>query len=145
LINFNGEFDKCEICAKSKLIKKPFPSVKRNSNLLDLVHSDICEFNGMLTRGGKRYFITFVDDCNKYLYVYLMRSKDEAFTMFKKYKAEVENQLEKKIKVLHLDRGGEYFLNEFSSFCEEHGIIHQVSASYNLQQNGLAERKNQSL
>ena len=79
LIHFNGELDKCEICAKSKLTKKPFLGVNRNSNLLDLVHSDICKFNGMLTRGGKRYFITYVDDCSRYLYVYLIRSKDEAF------------------------------------------------------------------
>ena len=145
-INFNGEFDKCEICAKSKLTKKSFPSVSRkDSKVLDLIHSDICELNGMLTRGGKRYFITFVDDCSRYMYVYLLRTKDEAFDMFKKYKTEVENQLERKIKVLRSDRGGEYFSDNFNTFCEEHGIIHQCTAPYTPQQNGLAERKNRTL
>ncbi|RVW77298.1 Retrovirus-related Pol polyprotein from transposon TNT 1-94 [Vitis vinifera] len=48
------KFEKCEICVKSKMIKKPFHSVERSSNLLDLVHSDLCELNGMLTRGGNR-------------------------------------------------------------------------------------------
>jgi len=47
----SDKLDKCEICVKSKMIKKPFYSVERNSKLLDLIHSDICEFNGMLTRG----------------------------------------------------------------------------------------------
>jgi len=85
----------------------------------------------MLTRGGKMYFITFVDDCSRFLYVYLMISKNEAFTMFKKYKAKIaKKKIENKIKVLRSDRGEEYFLNEFFSFCEEHSIIHQVSAPY---------------
>lgn len=44
------------------MIKKPFKSVKRKSNLLDLVHSHLCEFNDMLIREGNRYFITFIDD-----------------------------------------------------------------------------------
>ena len=65
--------------------------------------------------------------------------------MFKRYKAEVENQKEKKIKILRSDRGGEYFPNEFDSFCGEHGIIHQKTAPYTPQQNGLAERKNRTL
>jgi hypothetical protein len=64
------------------------------------VHSNICELNGILTRGGNRYFITFIDDCSRYTYVYLMRSKDEAFNKFKCYKFVVENQMEKKIKIL---------------------------------------------
>ena len=87
LINFSDALDKCETCVESKMVKKPFPSVKRDSKILELIHSDICEFNGMLTRGGKRYFITFIDDCSRYLHVYLLRTKNEAFEMFKIYKA----------------------------------------------------------
>ena len=74
-----------------------------------------------------------------------MRSKDEAFNKFKCYKSVVENQMEKKIKVLRSDRGGEYFPTEFILYCEENGIIHQRSASYTPQQNGIAERKNRTL
>ena len=88
----------------SKMIKKPFKSIERNTNLLDLIHSDICELNDILTRGGNRYFITFIDDSTRYTYVYLLKHKDETFNMFKIYKAEVENQLGKKIKILKSDR-----------------------------------------
>lgn len=42
-------------------------------------------------------------------------------------------------------RGGEYFSDEFSLFCEEHGIIHKKPTSYTPQQNGLAERMNRTL
>ncbi|XP_050889487.1 uncharacterized protein LOC127094740 [Lathyrus oleraceus] len=86
-----------------------------------LAHCDLCEFNGMLTRGGNRYFITFIDDSSIYTHVYLLKHKDDAFNAFKTYKAEVENQLNKSIKVLRSDRGGEYFSIEFDAFCEEHG------------------------
>ena len=102
----------------SKMIKKPFHSVERSTNVLDLVHSDICELNGMLTRGGNRYFITFIDDSSRYPYVYLLKHKDEAFNAFKVYKAEVENQLGKNIKILKIDRGDEYFSNDFNEFYE---------------------------
>ena len=74
-----------------------------------------------------------------------MKTKDQAFDMFKCYKALVENQLGKKIKILCSDHGGEYFPYEFSYFCEENGLIHQTSAPYTPQQNGLAERKNRTL
>ena len=137
-------YGKCETCVKAKMIKKPFPNVVRNSKLLDLIHYDLCELNGILTRGGKRYFITFIDDYSRYTYVYLLKQKDEAFGAFKIFKAEVENQLNIKIKVLRSDRGGEYFSNEFTHFCEENGIIHESSAPHTPQQNGVAERKNRT-
>jgi transposase InsO family protein len=76
------------------------------------------------------FFITFIDDFSRYTYVYLMRNKDESFDMFKKYKTEVENQKDRRIKILRSDRGGEYFLQEFTIYCEENGLIHQRSAPY---------------
>jgi transposase InsO family protein len=99
----------------------------------------------MLTRGGKRYFITFIDDYSRFTYVYLLRTKDEAFGKFKEFKKMVENQKERQIKVLRSDRGGEYFSKEFSTFCEENKIIHQMTAPYTPQHNELAERKNRTL
>jgi transposase InsO family protein len=77
--------------------------------------------------------------------VYLLKSKDEALNYFKIYKAEAENQLDRKIKRLRSDRGGEYFSNEFDSFCAEHGIIHERTPPYSPQSNGVAERKNHTL
>ena len=139
-----NDFQKCELCVKSKMIKKSFKSVDRSTDLLNLIHSDICELNGMLTRGGNRYFITFIDDYSRYTYVYLLKHKDEAFAVFKNYKAKVENQLGKKIKIVRSDRGGEYFPHEFNKFCEEHDIIHQCSTPRTPEQNGLAERKNRT-
>lgn len=51
--------------------------------MLDLVHTDICEITDTLSRGGKRYFITFIDDASKYTYMFLLKTKDEMFKKFK--------------------------------------------------------------
>jgi transposase InsO family protein len=112
---------------------------------LELIHSDLCEINGELTKGGKKYFMTLIDDCTRFCYIYLLKSKDEAQHYFRIYKAEVENQLERKIKHVRTDRGGEYFSNLFTLFCEEHEILHERTPPYSLQSNGVAERKNRIL
>ena len=73
---------------------------------LELIHSDLCEINGVLKKGGKRYFMTLIDDASRFCYVYLLQTKVEALDYFKIYKTEVENQLERKIKRLRSDHGG---------------------------------------
>ena len=136
---------KCEICVQAKQTRKPHKSVERDTQLLELIHSDVCDSTRPVTRGGNKYFLTFIDDCSRYCYIYLIPTKDEVFSKFKIYKTEVENQIERKIKVLRSDRGGEYTVGELTLFCEEHGIIHEVTPSYSPQSNGIAERKNRTL
>jgi hypothetical protein len=122
---------KCHVCVEAKQPRKPHKAaVMGELAPLELIHSDICEMNGELTKGGKRYFITFIDDCTRFCYMYLMKTKDEALHYFKTYKAEVETQIEKKIKHLWSDRVGEYFSNEFSEFCVVHEIIHERMPLY---------------
>jgi transposase InsO family protein len=101
--------------------------------------------NGVLTKGGKKYFMTLIDDCTRFYYIYFLKSKDEASHYFKIYKAEVENKLKRKIKRVRLNRGGEYFSNIFTLFCEEYGIIQERTPSYSPQSSGVAERKNRTL
>jgi transposase InsO family protein len=57
----------------------------------------------------------------------------------------VEDESGQTIKIFRSDRGGEYKLNEFIEFCDLHGIKRQFTARYTPQQNGVAERKNQTI
>jgi hypothetical protein len=123
---------KCHVCFESKQTRKPHKTAEaRNLAPLELVHSDLSEMNGVLTKGGKRYFMTSIDDSTRFCYIYLLKSKDEALHYFKIYKAEVENQLERKNKHLRSDRGGEYFSNTLIYsvrntilFMRGHRLIH---------------------
>ena len=108
------------------------------------MHSDVCDLKFIQSRGSNKYFISFVDDCTKYCYVYLLKSKDKTIDKFVLYKNEVKNQLGHKIKALRSDRGGEY-KSSFIEICTKSGIIHQTTMPYFPQSNGVAKRKNRRL
>ena len=137
---------KCHVCMQSKQPHKSHKVAEaRDLTPLELIHSNLCEITRELTKGGKRYFMTFIEDYTRFCNVYMLKSKDEALNYFKIYKAEVENQFEKKIKRLWSDRGEEYFSNEYSEFYAEHGIIHERTPPYSPYSNGIAERKKHTL
>ncbi|KAK1571102.1 hypothetical protein Q3G72_011942 [Acer saccharum] len=136
----------CESCLEGKMTKRTFSAKgARATECLGLIHTDVCGPMSIQARGGYEYFITFTDDYSRFGYVYLMRHKSDAFDMFKAFKAEVENQLEKHIKILRSDRGGEYLSGEFQQYLIDNGIVSQFSAPGTPQQNGVAERRNRTL
>ena len=93
------------------MTKRPFNAKSRRAQeLLELVHTNVCGTMSAQAKGGYEYFITFTDDYSRYGYVYLMKWKSEAFEKFKVFRAEVENQLGKRIKTVRFDHGGEYLL-----------------------------------
>nr|GFB25063.1 retrovirus-related Pol polyprotein from transposon TNT 1-94 [Tanacetum cinerariifolium] len=61
------------------------------------------------------------------------------------FKLEVELQLEKKIKALRSDRGGEYLSQEFKDYLSKNGIVQHLTSPYTPQQNGVSERRNRTL
>ncbi|KAL0312603.1 UNVERIFIED_CONTAM: Retrovirus-related Pol polyprotein from transposon TNT 1-94 [Sesamum radiatum] len=137
----------CEACLQGKQHKRPFPSGTswRAKAVLELIHTDVCGPMRTPSHEQNRYFILFIDDYSRMTWVYFMREKSEVFKIFKKFKNLVEKQSGQRIKVLRSDRGKEYNNSEFDKFCEEEGIDHQTTVSYNPQQNGVSERKNRTI
>ncbi|KAJ9567606.1 hypothetical protein OSB04_003572 [Centaurea solstitialis] len=128
------------------MTKQPFNSEnERATDLLEIIHTDVCGPFSHVARGGYRYFITFTDDFSRYGYVYLMRHKSETFEKFKEYQNEVQNLLDKRIKFLRSDRGGEYLSDEFDNHLMECGIVSQLTPPYTPQMNGVSERRNRTL
>jgi hypothetical protein len=121
-------YETCEACLLGKMTKMPFSGFpERASDLLELIHTDVCEPMSTTARGGYQYFITFTDDLSRYGYVYLMKHKSEIFEKFKEFQSEVEIQRGKKIKTLRSDRGCEYLSHEFSSHLRSCGIVPQLT------------------
>lgn len=72
--------------------------------------------------------------------VYFLSMKSETIENFKKFKALVEKQSGKFLKVLRMDHGGEFTSNDFTAICDEEGIKRDLTAPYTREQNGVAER-----
>ncbi|GKD03321.1 zinc finger, CCHC-type containing protein [Tanacetum coccineum] len=139
---FDMTHESCKTCLLTKITRQPFKDVNRKSKVLDLIHSDLCDFHANPSLGNNKYVITFIDDASRYCYVYLLHAKQKALEKFKIYKREVELQRQDLIKLLHTDRGGEYY---DLVYLQSTGITHQTTAPYTSQQNGVAERKNMTL
>ncbi|KAI5339875.1 hypothetical protein L3X38_019148 [Prunus dulcis] len=153
-LNHENIDEVCIPCIKGKLTNLRKKGALGSKGLLELIHTDICGPFPNPTHEGFNYFITFTDDFSRYGYIYLIKEKSSALDKFKIYKAEVENQLNLKIKVVRSDRGGEYYgrfdetgrnPGPFAKFLQEEGIIAQYTNPGTPQQNGISERRNRTL
>ena len=127
----------CKGCVEGKLSRKPFKSIGkiRSTSKLQLVHSDVCGPMQTESHGGKRYFVTFVDDYSRYCSVYFLRNKSEVLEKFKEFEAWVTTESGKKIGALRSDNGGEYLSTEFKKFLKIKGIHHELTVPLSPQQN----------
>ena len=90
--------------------------------ILDYVHSDLWGPSRVASKGGVYYFMTIIDDCSRKVWVYCLKSKDQAFKVFKTWKAITEKQTNRKGKKLRIDNELEYCSNQFDSYCNLEGI-----------------------
>lgn len=100
----------CDGCLIAKQTRFPFPgeAVYRAKERLELVHADLCGPITPSTAAGNKYFLLLVDDYSRMMWVYMLTEKSKAFERFKNFKALVENEVGRRIKVLRTDRGGSF-------------------------------------
>jgi transposase InsO family protein len=89
---------------------------------MERVYSNVCGPIEVPTLGGNRYFVTFIDDASRKVWVYLLKTKDQVFDIFQQFHAMVERETGKQFKCIRTDNEGEYTVKKFRSFCLEHGI-----------------------
>ncbi|GKD22247.1 zinc finger, CCHC-type containing protein [Tanacetum coccineum] len=142
ILAFDMDSGKCKTCMQTKITKKLFQNVKCETKILEMIYSDLCDMHATPSLGNKKYFVTFIDDASRFCYVYLLHSKDEALYKFKVFKIEVELQQGSLIKRFRTDKGVEYI--DTLHFLSV-GIIHEMTAPYTPQKNGISERKNRVL
>ena len=130
----------CSSCQLAKSHRLPTHlSLSCASKPLELVHTDLWGPTLVKSTSGAKYFILFLDDYSRYTWFYPLQTKDQALPAFKKFKLQVENQFDAKIKCLQSDNGGEF--RSFKTFLQQTSIFHRFSCPYNSAQNGRVERK----
>ena len=88
-------------------------AIYKTKGILDYVHTDVWDPTKNVSLGGKRWFVTFIDDYSRRIWMYSMRHKNEFLQIFLKWKKMVENQTDLKIKKLRSDNSGEYTYDPF--------------------------------
>ncbi|GJX91845.1 uncharacterized mitochondrial protein-like protein [Tanacetum coccineum] len=95
---------------------------------------------------GKATQSSFVtDDYSRFTWVFFLATKDETSGILKSFITEIENLVDKKVKIIRCDNGTEFKNRVMSEFCEKKGIKREFSVARTPQQNGVAERRNRTL
>ncbi|KAL5753703.1 hypothetical protein ACOSP7_021923 [Xanthoceras sorbifolium] len=134
----------CESCKFGKHHQLPFPisqTVARKP--FEIVHTDIWGPAPMLSNEGHRYYISFIDLYTRFTWIYSLKLKYEAFTVFQQFHQMIKVQFNAKIKCIQTDMGGEY--KPFITYLKNSGILLRFSCPYTYTKNGLAERKHRHI
>lgn len=108
----------CEGCliGKQQIDSFPKESTWRASQILQLIHADICGPITPISNSNKRYFISFIDDFSQKTWRFFLAEKSKAFSIFKRFKSMVVKEIGIYLKGLRTDQGGEFTFKEFSSW-----------------------------
>lgn len=138
----------CKACAEGKQTKLTISKQgSRAKDILDVVHSDICGPMEEASLAGSRYYLTFIDDKSRRIFIYFLKTKsaEEVLSKFEMFVNEAERQSDRRLKILRSDNGSEYTNRLFQNYLRQKGIVHQKTNPYTPEQNGLAERNNRSI
>ena len=91
----------CKGSTQGKNVKHSFSiSDSKAKVILDIIHSYVCGPMSTTSLSGYVYYVSFIDDYSRKIWIYLLKEKKEVFGKFKEFKALVENLTERKTKTL---------------------------------------------
>jgi len=120
----------CDMCCTRKQARNSYNAtiLFNATRKLEVIHSDVCGPFEVKSVGENRYFVTFIDEFTRKLWIYLLAKKDEVFGVFKKFRLLVQNESGEMISRLRTNGGGEYTSTEFNDFCSSNRLNHEVTA-----------------
>jgi len=139
-----GNLGPCDGCAKGKHHRAPFPTQATcKTSILDRIHMDLQgPFDTSVQ--GFRYALVIVDDYSRKGWKAYLKKKSDATAEIKALIQRLETLTERKVKIVRSDGGGEFIGDELQKWFTGKGISHEASTPYTPQQNGVAERFNQT-
>ena len=142
----NKNHSSCQVCTKANIKQSPFPLATSNraTSLLERIHCNIC---GPLPPffGSYQYFILFICCYSCFIFVYFMKSRDEAPQHFIEFCFFAQNFSSQQIKILCVDNTPELVQGKLKVFCKTEGIAYEKTVPHSPSQNGVAKRCNQTL
>nr|KYP69731.1 Retrovirus-related Pol polyprotein from transposon TNT 1-94 [Cajanus cajan] len=130
----------CDSCCIAKSHRIPSQSSTTiYSKPLELVFLDVWGPASLESSCGYSYFLTCVDACTRYMWIYLLHKKLDVFSHFLNFKALAEKQFQYPLKFVQTDGGGEF--RSMASFLQQQGIDHRLTCPYAHHQNGMVERR----
>jgi hypothetical protein len=114
----------CDSCLAGKQRRHSFPSEAqyRAAHRLELVHGDLCGLVTPTTPSDNRFFFLLVDDLSRYMWLAVMRTKDQAMSVFVAFQARAEVEAGRNLSTLRMDRGGEFMAHTLIEYCTKEGI-----------------------
>jgi transposase InsO family protein len=139
------KLDFCKHCIYGKHNRQKFKTRRHTSEeILDYIHSDVWGPSPTISYGGSSYFVTFIDDFSRKVWVYMLKGKADVFTIFKQFRDLLEKSTGRSIKCLRIYNGGEFTSMEFENYFKEFGIDMPKTTAYTLQ-NAVDEHMNMTL
>ena len=138
----------CEHCITAKQTKTPVPNTRRGRctcRRLEIVHLDITGPEDVGTPHGEKYMLNFIDDHSGMAWVYPLKKKSDAYTIFWEWKALVKNETGECIMFFCTNNGGEYTSEAFAEYLCNEGICHQTTASHTSAENGKSEHLHRTI
>jgi hypothetical protein len=118
---------------------------QRSTHPCERIHSDLVGPLETASIFGHRYAVSFTCDYTDHVWSIPLKSKDQTFAQFKRIVAVIKTQYGLTVRYFRSDRGGEFMSKEFEAYLGSEGITHETSAPNTPQQNGLAERMQQTI
>jgi transposase InsO family protein len=110
---------------------------------LELLHMDLFGPITYISIGGSKYCLVIMDDYSCFTWVFFLQEKSHTQETLKGFLRRAQNEFGLRIKKIRSDT--EFKNSQIEGFLEEEGIKHEFSSPYTPQQNGVVERKNQTL
>ncbi|GKA67559.1 putative ribonuclease H-like domain-containing protein [Tanacetum coccineum] len=137
----------CVACLKGKQHRASCKTKAFNpiTKPLFMLHMDLFGPTFVSSLMHKKYCLVVTDDYSRFSWVFFLKSKDETSEILQNFIKEIENLVDKKVKIIRSDNGTEFKNKVMDDFCREKGIKREYSVARTPQQNGVAERKNRTL
>ncbi|GJW25250.1 putative ribonuclease H-like domain-containing protein [Tanacetum coccineum] len=137
----------CVACLKGKQHRASCKSKVLNpiTKPLFMLHMDLFGPTFVSSLMHKKYCLVVTDDYSRFTWVFFLATKDETSEILKNFIKEIENLVDKKVKIIRCDNGTEFKNKVMDDFCREKGIRREYSVARTPQQNGVAERRNRTL